>query len=245
MSDNTHSPALTPALEDYLETIYRLMSKTGSARVRDIADARNVRPGSVSPAMKRLDQMGLIEYEKREQIGLTAEGVKAASSIYSKHRVLRRFFSSFLGLPPEIAEQDACTMEHSLSPEAIDKLVRYFEYIEICPEAAEDIKRFQNCSAVNPEAETCPHQCDHVTLLDDGAQLMSIAEMQPGEKGRVCQIEGEGAIRQRLLDMGILPNTTLELERKAPTGDPLWIKLQGFEMALRRSEAKLVSIKPV
>ena len=54
-----------------------------------------------------------------------------------------------------------------------------------------------------------------------------------------------GAIRQRLLDMGILPDTRIEVERVAPSGDPIWIRLQGFQMALRRVEAESIAIVKV
>jgi Fe2+ transport system protein FeoA len=72
---------------------------------------------------------------------------------------------------------------------------------------------------------------------------MSLAQLTPGQRCRVRQIEGHGAIRQRLLDMGILPDAVIELARIAPAGDPLWIKLQGFELALRRTEAEAVKVE--
>ena len=243
MSHSTPDLVLTPALEDYLETIFRLFSTKDSVRVRDIAEARGVRPGSVSPAMRRLDDLGLIRYERRESVSLTDRGIKAARSVYARHQILHRFFTSFLGLSEEIAERDACAMEHSLSRQAVDKLVRFLEYIEVCPEAAEDVNRFHNCSAVNPDAAPCPRACALQVQNSERTELMSIAEMKPGQTGRVRQIEGKGAIRQRLLDMGILPDVTLVMQRKAPTGDPVWIKVAGFEMALRRSEAYMVAVE--
>lgn len=245
MSTSQELPLLTPALEDYLETVFRLVARNGAARVRDIAAARNVKPGSVSPAMKRLDKLGLIRYERGEYVGLTDSGLVAARKVYSRHQVLHRFLGEFLGLPADVAEQDACTMEHNLSPQTVDAIVRLLEYMEVCPEASEDIARFRKCSAVHPDVDPCPHDCGIVTLSVDRAPVMSIAQMQPGQEGRVRQIGGQGAVRQRLLDMGLLPDVTLDMERKAPTGDPVWIKLQGFDMALRRSEAELVSVEIV
>ena len=96
MSEFAANPVLTPALEDYLETIYRLVGQSGFARVKDIASARDVRPASVSPALKRLDSMGLVQYERREYVGLTPAGEKAARKIYARHQVLSRFLSTVL-----------------------------------------------------------------------------------------------------------------------------------------------------
>jgi DtxR family Mn-dependent transcriptional regulator len=238
------TPALTPALEDYLETILRLSVDDVFVRVRDIAAARQVKPGSVSPAMKRLGEMGLIEYERRDHVRLTPQGAAAARRVDARHRVLKRFFEGFLALPPEIAEQDACAAEHALSEQTVDRLVRLFEYMEVCPEGSDTLTRFHNCSLVHADAEPCPHDCPSDPLvLAERTDQMSIADLRPGQRGRVRQIEGQGAIRQRLLDMGLMPDAEVELARIAPAGDPLWIKLQGFELALRRTEAQAVRVE--
>jgi len=233
---------LTPALEDYLETIFRLVGKSGFARVRDIAKARDVRPASVTPAVKRLDEMGLVEYQRREYVGLTEKGESAARRIYARHQVLRQFFTGILGLPPDIAERDACAAEHAMSPETLDALVRLFEYMAVCPEGVEHLQRFQRCSRVHPDVAPCPHECSPVPLALGDEVRMSVADLKPGQRGRIRMIESQGAVRQRLLDMGILPDATVEVARIAPAGDPVWIKLNGWELALRRSEAQAIVI---
>jgi len=244
MVENVIHAELTPALEDYLETIYRLIGQDGIARVGDIARERRVRPGSVTPAMKRLDQMGLIQYHQRDNVGLTRAGEQAARKVYARHQVLTRFFAKILNLPADIAEADACAAEHSLSPQALDQLVRLFEYMEVCPEGREHIDRFVNCSAVHPEVAPCPHECDALPLVSrQRSQRMSIADLKPGQAGRVQQVDCEGAVRQRLLDMGILPDTHLTVARVAPAGDPVWIQLQGYELALRMNEARSVIVE--
>ncbi len=244
MTENMTHLVLTPALEDYLETIYRLIGKMGVARVGDIAKERDVKPGSVTPAMKRLDQLGLIDYQQRDNIGLTKSGEEAARRVYSRHRVLRRFFSTVLNLPDHLAEKDACAAEHALSPETVDQLVRLFEYMEICPEGKEHVDRFLSCSAVHADVPPCAHECDALPVLgQEGIPRLSIADLKPGQKGRIMQVNCSGALRQRLLDMGILPNTLIEVARVAPAGDPMWIKLQGYELALRMTEAQSVTVK--
>jgi len=243
MTDGATLPNLTPALEDYLETVLRLVADTGFARVRDIADARQVRPASVSPAMRRLEELGMIRYERREYVALTDAGADAARRVYSRHRVLRRFFGQFLGLPADVAEADACTAEHSLSAATLDRLVQLFEYMEVCPEGRTHLRHFQQCARVNDGASCCTDDCPVVQELAERKPTMSIADLRPGQSGRVRQIEGQGAIRQRLLDMGLLPDTIIELARVAPAGDPLWIKTQGFELALRRNEASSVLVE--
>jgi Fe2+ transport system protein FeoA len=71
---------------------------------------------------------------------------------------------------------------------------------------------------------------------------MSVSDLKPGQHGTIRQVDAKGAIRQRLLDMGLLPEAVLRVERVAPTGDPVWISLRGSQIALRRKEAQSVLI---
>ncbi len=71
---------------------------------------------------------------------------------------------------------------------------------------------------------------------------MSISELKPGQRARVDQVTGNGAIRQRLLEMGLMPEAQLQVERIAPSGDPIWIKLHGYHLSLRRSEASTILV---
>lgn len=71
---------------------------------------------------------------------------------------------------------------------------------------------------------------------------MSLLDLKPGQQGKIKQVKAKGAVRQRLLDMGLLPNAIAHLERVAPTGDPIWISVEGVQLALRRNEAASVLI---
>lgn len=238
--------ALTGALEDYLETIYELSRDKKVARIRDIAKARQVRAASVTPAMRRLAELGLVAYHQREYIELTEQGRQAARRVYAKHQLLTRFFVEILRMPEDAARADACSMEHSLSSAGMEHLVRFFEFLRACPGGQDFLDRFHRCSVVHRNLR-CESHCAKCSASrscgTDGKDIgMSVSQLKPGQSGRVTQVGGGGAIRQRLLDMGILPDTRIEVERVAPSGDPIWIRVQGFQMALRRAEADSVAI---
>lgn len=237
---------LTSALEDYLETIYELVRDQKFARVKDIAQARKVRAGSVTPAMKRLADLGLIRYVQREYIDLTPAGEAEARRVYARHQLMTRFFEQILGVESKAAEADACAMEHSLSPEGMDRLTRLFEFLDLCPEGSALLERFHQCSLVHGGQTDCA-ACAWADRdqLRQVASSVPVSELKPGQRGRVTHVNGAGAIRQRMLDMGILPNVMVEVERRAPTGDPIWIKLQGFQLSLRRKEAEVVLVAVV
>ncbi|MBW1807421.1 MAG: DtxR family transcriptional regulator [Deltaproteobacteria bacterium] len=244
MSPKLEKTPLTDALEDYLETIYLLVRDKEFARVKDIAKARSVKSASVSPAMRRLAEMGLIKYMQREYIGLTEAGEQQARRIYAKHQLLTRFFEDILDMSPKAARIDACAMEHSLSPQAMDRLARFFEFIGVCSEGKEFVEKFHKCGLVHDDKSFNHGECSSELMPDEQSKehIISVADLQPGEKGSVTHVNGHGAIRQRLLDMGILPKVIVEVERVAPSGDPIWIKLQGFQLSLRRKEADAILV---
>lgn len=72
---------------------------------------------------------------------------------------------------------------------------------------------------------------------------MTVFDLRPGDQATVTAVTAEGAIRQRLLDMGILPKTKLTVARIAPGGGPIWIKLSDSQFALRAQEARSVSVE--
>lgn len=103
--------------EDYLEQILMLLEKKGYARSVDIAAGLNVSKPSVSVAMKKLRENGYITMSSDSMISLTDKGYAIARKIYDRHRVLTRYLIQ-LGVPEEIAREDACKIEHDLSDES-------------------------------------------------------------------------------------------------------------------------------
>lgn len=74
---------------------------------------------------------------------------------------------------------------------------------------------------------------------------MTLAELMSKEKGRIVRVSGKVRLRRKLLDMGILPGVVVEMVRVAPLGDPIDIKVKGFHLSLRKSEAAHISVERV
>jgi len=120
---------ISPSLEDYLEAIYIISKKYGSARVKEIADFLNVKSSSVSEAIGRLKDAGLVDHEKYGRIRLTSVGRQVAVEVYRKHVELLNFLVNVLGVPREIAERDACAIEHVISKVTLEKLLNFIEQV--------------------------------------------------------------------------------------------------------------------
>ena len=114
--------------EDYLESILVLSKKGGGVRSIDIATRLGVSKPSVSHAMKLLREDGYIAMEK---------GAEIANQIYERHTVLAKMLEG-LGVPAEIALEDACKMEHDISQESFEKIkAHYNNFIKRDEAAAE------------------------------------------------------------------------------------------------------------
>ncbi len=121
------------SMEDYLEAVEMLRSKDGSVRVKEISTLLGVKMPSVTAAMKKLSEGKMVIYERYGRIRLTAAGKKAAKDVYRRHEILRRFLICVLDINPETAAEDACRMEHVVSPTTLERLARLQSFIESCP----------------------------------------------------------------------------------------------------------------
>jgi ferrous iron transport protein A len=72
---------------------------------------------------------------------------------------------------------------------------------------------------------------------------LKLSELSPGAAGKVTRIEGNPGARQRLQEMGLVRGTTVQFVRAAPLGDPLEVKVRGYNLSLRRSEAEEVTVE--
>ena len=248
---------LSTSLEDYLEIILQLIQEKGEARVKDIAARKSVRMASVTGALKRLSQEALIKYKARETVTLTDSGHELANRILQRHEFISRFLTEILGVNPETASRDACSIEHVISLESLDRLAGFVEFLKACPQADGDlVERFQNCfdscgkGAQNGDHPDCWNEsCSHnygekaVGIFSKNAGVLKLSELKPGERARVISVRAAQATRQRLIDMGLLPGVELTMQRVAPLGDPIDVKLKGFHLSLRKLEAGTISVE--
>ncbi len=115
--------------EDYLEAMLIIKKKNGEVRSIDVARYLGITKPSVTYTTKRLKEKGYITMDKDNYITITDKGLEIAEKIYARHNTLTRLFIR-LGVPDDIAEEDACKIEHDISPETFDALCRHLETYE-------------------------------------------------------------------------------------------------------------------
>lgn len=112
--------------ENYLETILILHNRSGEVRSVDIAAEMEFSKPSVSVAMKNLREEGCITVDKNGYITLTQAGREIAERVYERHLLFTSWLTS-LGVPEDIAAEDACRIEHCLSAESFAAIKAYVQ----------------------------------------------------------------------------------------------------------------------
>ncbi|MBP3890925.1 MAG: metal-dependent transcriptional regulator [Solobacterium sp.] len=115
--------------EDYLEAILMIQERKGNVHSIDIAEELQFSKASVSIAMKKLRENGYIKMDKDGRITLLKPGEKIATRIYERHKTLTDIFVH-LGVSPEVAQEDACKVEHDLSEETYSALKEFAKKIQ-------------------------------------------------------------------------------------------------------------------
>ena len=151
---------LTVRDQEYLEAMLFLLRRKGAIRVGDLAKELGVKPSSVVDALERLADKCLVAYRKRGEISLTDSGLEMAREIARRHKILKRFFVEVLGISEDIAERDACYLEHGIHRETLERILLFLEFISKCPR---DQPNFLRHFQYFVETGKYPEECSKVS----------------------------------------------------------------------------------
>ncbi|MEN6404334.1 MAG: metal-dependent transcriptional regulator [Armatimonadia bacterium] len=263
------SADLSTHMQDYLEAIYQMQLEHQVARVRDIAQRLKVKMPSVSGALKALKARELVNHESYGYITLTPEGEHLARQVYQRHQAIVGFLQRIMMIEAERAEVEACGLEHALSAEALERLVALTQFMQTDESIREQWLRYLQkapveetpgevvappvvaapvvavaapvtvSAPVQAEAEEC--EVEEVEPADTRPRT-SLDQAAPGTVSRIVKVCGQGAIRRRLLDMGLRPGAEVKVERLAPLGDPMEVTVMEYHLTLRREEAAEIEV---
>ena len=119
---------ITKSLEDYIEYIYTSISNDKELKAIDIAKKFNISRASVSEALIRLCELGLVIYEGRKGIIVTEKGEIAAKRVIKKHQILLNFFNKTLNVEYEKASDNACKIEHVIDDDVVSILEKFNQF---------------------------------------------------------------------------------------------------------------------
>jgi Mn-dependent DtxR family transcriptional regulator len=159
------------SMAHYLQAVAALKSDKGHARVVDIADHLGVSKSGVTSMLRSLQSRGLVTHERYGAVELTPTGQRLASRTESNRRLLTMFLSEILGVPEAVASEDACMIEHLVSPEVSIELLRLTTFVRSKHPVAVQFRDAykaspRSCAEHAPGAcELCGETCLHESLV--------------------------------------------------------------------------------
>lgn len=212
-----------PPLLECLDAIYRTEQERPPASVLQVARRLGIGPALATERALALQGLGLVQAEPAGRLLLTPQGQRIAVGLVRKHRLLERFLSDRLKLSWERVHEEACRLTPVLSDDVADGL-----------------------AALLGNPSTCPHgnpipTSDGALLAEAGTPLHRLAA---GRGGRIVRIEREEPeLLKYLAALGLLPDTSVEVEEIAPFGGPILVRVGASRYALGRKVAARIFVK--
>jgi Mn-dependent DtxR family transcriptional regulator len=128
---------LTPTRENYLRALYQLSRAGDSVRLTDLARAQGVRLPTARHAVNCLRDVGLAEQENYGRITLTMRGEMVGREICDRFDLTRKFLIEVLGVTEDVAEREACVMEHHLDDDTLNRLAAFVTHVTSCAAGAQ------------------------------------------------------------------------------------------------------------
>ncbi|MFK7802921.1 MAG: iron dependent repressor, metal binding and dimerization domain protein [Anaerolineae bacterium] len=180
------------AIEDYLKTIYRLAQEEFPVSTSRLAEAREVKPASVTGMIKRLSGLDLVNYQKHYGVTLTESGRKIALEVIRHHRLIETYLMEALGFEWDEVHEQADLLEHVISEKLEAKIAAYLNHPEFDPHGA-PIPRMDG---------TVPH-----------VQSRPLTTMMLNDQGEISQIrrDNDSAMLRELADCDLIPGTSLKV----------------------------------
>lgn len=215
---------LSESAQDYLKAIYKLQEH-GVVSTSDLAKAKEVSSASVTNMIKRLNQMGLVEYESYKGVTLTEAGCKIALEIIRHHRLLELYLKEVMGYSWGDMHNEAERLEHHISEEFEDRMDEMLGY-----------------PTHDPHGDPIPTRDGHVedTIRDP------LSHGEIGTRFKVQRVSDENPdLLHYLEDMGLLPGAEVTIIEKAPFDGPLTVHIGSDEKTIGFSVAQNVFIVPL
>ena len=213
----------SPIVEEYLEAIYKLQTPDRPLGTTELGKQLSVSPASASEMADRLEEKGLIDKGREKGITLTRKGAKAALQLIRKHRLSERFLVDVLGMDWKDVHEEACRLEHAISPEVESRLEAFLG---------------------NPA--TCPHGHPIPDRLGRTVETRArrLSTLKKNQKGVISKIEEERrGLLEYLATLGMMPKSTVTVEQVAPFNGPLLVRVNGAGYALGREVAEKIWVK--
>lgn len=216
--------SVSASIQDYAKAVYALESRAGAAvSTNDLAARLGVTPGSVSAMVRKLSELGVVEYEPYHGVKLTEQGRRVALEVLRHHRLLELFLAEELGMPWDMVHAEAEVLEHVIS---------------------EDLERLIAARLGNPTVD--PHGDPIPTPefeIDEG-ETHRLDELPEGTVGRFVRVsDSDPEMLRYLAEQGIALGERFEVVGRQPFGGPVFVRFGDCDQALGGALAAAMRIE--
>jgi DtxR family Mn-dependent transcriptional regulator len=212
----------TPAIEEYLESIYKIEARGVRVIGARLAEDLGVSPPTVTDMLRRLRVEGFVTVSPRKEVQLTAAGRETAEVLIRRHRLSERLLTDILGMPWSQAHDEACKFEHVISPQVEASLARVLDY-----------------------PSTCPHGNPIPGSAAQADVLVRLSAAPVDARAVVRRVEAEDeALLGYVERLGLLPGVNLTVKAFAPLDGPVEVEVDGSSVfvGLAAAERLLVLV---
>ena len=210
------------AVQDYLNVIYKLKHSEQRCTPSLVAERLGVSNAAVTKMLKRLQELNLAEYPRNQEIELTPAGQKIALEMIRHHRLLELYLMEALGYTWDQVDGEAEKLEHVISEEFEDRIDAFLGY-----------------PTRDPHGDPIPTKEGHL----ENVRHATLTSLMPGETAVVERVtDGDPAMLRYMGDLGLYPDTAIEMVAKEPFGGPLRVRVSGSEYAVGRELADNVFV---
>ncbi len=202
---------MTPNKEDYLKSIYKLGGMEELVSNKQIAEALQIAPASVTEMLGKLKREGLIHYEPYKGSRLTAEGMRAAISLVRGHRLWEVFLMRHLGYSWSEAHEDAELLEHITPSRLTARLDKFLNYPAYCPHGS---------AIPNPDGQI------------DSTPLQTLNLLPVGAASHIRRVTEEKELLDYLQENGISIGNSIRITEAAAYEGPLTLDLEGKQIQI-------------
>lgn len=212
------------AIEDYLKTIYMLEQEESPVSTSRISEARQVKPGSATSMIQRLNRLNLVNYEKHYGVTLTDAGQEIALEVIRHHRLVELYLIEALGFSWDEVHEQADILEHVIGEKMEERIAAALNYPEF-----------------DPHGDPIPSKEGEMALV----KTKRLSGVPPGTWATISRIpdDTDSALLRYLGELGLTPGAEVQVLEVAPFDGPLTVEINGESQIIGQKVAASILVE--
>jgi DtxR family transcriptional regulator, Mn-dependent transcriptional regulator len=223
MQNMTENPSQSESVENFLKAIYALQQDEDRVSTNTLSDVLNKTAPSVTDMAQRLENAGLVDYQKYRGVVLTEAGREIALRIIRRHRLIELYLVRELGYELHEVHEEAERLEHKVSERFVQAIARKL-----------------GDPVIDPHGDPIPAPDGTVVQR----QLVALADLEPGQTGVIAQLKtSDPDMLQHMLDRGFPLEGRIEVMTRDPFQGPTTVTVNGIERIVGHQVAECILIE--